>query len=139
MAPRQNTPKSKKDKFIKSKIICQRLLTCKCALGLGTVTTDKKKKHTKVMIPVHHNNTKIHGPMGEIKENYRLTCWWWGSNFLHEIKKKAVHSSDHHHLSKIWNIFQQIWKCVSSSAFFWSSTQTYHILRFTMTLRTLVS
>ena len=89
MAPRQNTPKSKKDKFIKSKIICQRLLTCKCALGLGTVTTDKKKKHTKVMIPVHHNNTKIHGPMGEIKENYRLTCWWWGSNFLHEIKKKS--------------------------------------------------
>ena len=33
-------------------------------MGLCTITTDKKKKHTKVMIPVHHNNTKIHGPMG---------------------------------------------------------------------------
>ena len=90
MAPRQNTPKSKKDKLIKSKIICQRLLTCTCCMGLCTITTDKKKKHTKVMIPVHHNNTKIHGPMGVIKENYRLTCWWWGSNFLHEIKKKKL-------------------------------------------------
>lgn len=37
-------------------------------MGLCTITTDKKKKHTKVMIPMRDNNTKIHGPMGVMKE-----------------------------------------------------------------------
>ena len=59
-------------------------------MGLCTVTTDKKKKHTKVMIPMRHNNTKIHGRMGVIKE-IALHAVDEVVIFYMKLKKKAVH------------------------------------------------